>query len=45
MVSPEWTFSGTRPDGARVEVTGCDLFTFQDGKIAVKNLSQATEVR
>jgi ketosteroid isomerase-like protein len=33
----EWTFSGTRPDGARVEVTGCDLFTFQDGKIAVKN--------
>lgn len=33
----EWTFSGTRPDGARVEVNGCDVFTFRDGKIAVKN--------
>jgi steroid delta-isomerase-like uncharacterized protein len=33
----EWTFTGTRGDGARVEVRGCDLFTFRDGKIAVKN--------
>lgn len=33
----EWTFSGTRADGTRVEVTGCDLFTFRAGKIAVKN--------
>jgi len=33
----EWTFTGTRHDGARVEVQGCDLFTFRDGKIAVKN--------
>lgn len=33
----EWTFSGTRADGRRVEVTGCDLFTFKNGKIAVKN--------
>src|SRR5215813_2050536 len=33
----EWTFSGTRADGTRVEVTGCDLFTFKNGKIAVKN--------
>lgn len=34
----EWTFSGTRvADGARVEVQGCDLFTFRDGKIALKN--------
>ena len=33
----EWTFTGTRDDGARVEVTGCDLFTFRDGKIAIKN--------
>ena len=33
----EWTFTGTRSDGNRVEVTGCDLFTFRDGKIAVKN--------
>ena len=33
----EWTFTGTRKDGKRVEVTGCDLFTFRDGKIAIKN--------
>ena len=33
----EWTFSGTQTDGKRVEVNGCDLFTFRDGKIAIKN--------
>jgi steroid delta-isomerase-like uncharacterized protein len=33
----EWTFTGTRADGARVEVHGCDLFTFRDGRIALKN--------
>lgn len=34
----EWTFTGTRAaDGKRVEVTGCDVFTFRDGKIVVKN--------
>jgi steroid delta-isomerase-like uncharacterized protein len=33
----EWTFSGTRADGVRVEVHGCDLFTFKGGKIALKN--------
>jgi hypothetical protein len=33
----EWTFTGSRVDGSRVEVTGCDLFTFKNGKIAVKN--------
>ena len=33
----EWTFTGTQQDGRRVEVTGCDLFTFRDGKIAIKN--------
>ena len=33
----EWTFTGTRKDGTRVEVNGCDLFTFRDGKIAIKN--------
>lgn len=33
----EWTFTGTRTDGTKIEVTGCDLFTFKDGKIAVKN--------
>jgi steroid delta-isomerase-like uncharacterized protein len=33
----EWTFTGTQADGTRVEVTGCDLFTFRDGRIAIKN--------
>ncbi len=33
----EWIFTGTRADGTRVEVNGCDVFTFRDGKIAVKN--------
>jgi steroid delta-isomerase-like uncharacterized protein len=34
----EWTFTGTRAaDGARVEVHGSDVFTFRDGKIAIKN--------
>lgn len=33
----EWTFTGTRADGTRVEVDGCDLFSFRDGRIAVKN--------
>jgi steroid delta-isomerase-like uncharacterized protein len=33
----EWTFTGTGHDGTRVEVHGCDLFTFRDGKIALKN--------
>ena len=33
----EWTFTGTRADGTRVEVHGCDLFTFRGGKIAVKD--------
>jgi steroid delta-isomerase-like uncharacterized protein len=33
----EWTFTGTRADGTRVEVNGCDVFTFRGDKIAVKN--------
>lgn len=33
----EWTFSGTAADGTRVVANGCDVFTFRDGKIAVKN--------
>ena len=33
----EWTFTGTRSDGSRFEVNGCDLFTFREGRIAVKN--------
>ena len=33
----EWTFTGTRADGSRVAVHGCDVFTFRDGKIALKD--------
>jgi len=34
----EWTFVGTRAsDGLRVEVDGCDLFTFRGDRIRVKD--------
>lgn len=33
----EWTFVGTKADGTRVHANGCDIFTFRDGRIAVKN--------
>jgi len=33
----EWIFTGTNADGNRSEVAGCDIFTFRDGKILVKN--------
>ena len=33
----EWIFTGTSADGKRVEVNGCDLFTFRNDKIAVKS--------
>ena len=33
----EWVFRGTKTDGTRVEVNGIDVFTFRDGKIAVKD--------
>lgn len=33
----EWVFTGTMADGKKLEVNGCDIFTFTNGKIAVKN--------
>ena len=34
----EWTFSGTdADDGEVVKEKGCDVFTFRDGKIVVKD--------
>lgn len=33
----ETTFRGTKADGTRVEARMVDVFTFADGKIAVKN--------
>jgi hypothetical protein len=41
----EWTFSGTRRDGTRVEVRGCDLFTIVGGKIAIKNSYRKNRIR
>lgn len=41
----EWTFTGTKTDGTKVEVTGCDLFTFRDGKIAIKNSYRKNRVQ
>ena len=32
-----WTFRGTRPDGSRMEVNGCDFLTFRGEKIAIKD--------
>lgn len=33
----ESTFSGTRADGQRIEARMVDVFTFRNGKIAIKN--------
>jgi len=32
----EWTFVGTQRDGTKIELDGCDLFTFENGKIKSK---------
>ena len=33
----EWTFTGTTKEGVKVEMNGCDIFTFEGGRIALKN--------
>jgi ketosteroid isomerase-like protein len=33
----EWTLSGTTVDGERIEVRGCDLWTFRDGLVVKKD--------
>jgi steroid delta-isomerase-like uncharacterized protein len=33
----EWLLTGTTRSGARIEVRGCDLFEFRDGKISRKD--------
>ena len=33
----EWTLSGTTTDGQRIEVRGCDLWVFRDGKVLRKD--------
>lgn len=32
----EWTFVGTSNNGTKIELDGCDLFTFENGKIKSK---------
>jgi ketosteroid isomerase-like protein len=33
----EWTLSGTTTDGQRIEVRGCDLWTFRGDKVVKKD--------
>lgn len=37
MVVSEWLLTGTRPDGERVNVRGCDHYEFRDGKVVRKD--------
>ena len=32
-----WTFCGTRSNGDAIEIDGCDLFTFVNNKIKIKD--------
>jgi len=33
----EWTLTGTTTDGERIEVRGCDLWEFRDGRVTRKD--------
>jgi ketosteroid isomerase-like protein len=33
----EWTLTGTTTDGERLELRGCDLWTFRSGKVVKKD--------
>jgi ketosteroid isomerase-like protein len=33
----KWTLTGTRRDGQRIEVCGCDFYTFRGGKVIRKD--------
>jgi ketosteroid isomerase-like protein len=33
----KWTLTGTRSDGQRIEVWGCDFYTFHEGKVTRKD--------
>jgi ketosteroid isomerase-like protein len=33
----EWTLSGTTTAGVRLEIRGCDLWTFRDGRVVKKD--------
>lgn len=38
----QWTFTGTAADGSRIETDGIDVFSFKNGKIALKNVFRKT---
>jgi ketosteroid isomerase-like protein len=40
----QWTLTGSRADGTRVDVDGVDVFTFRDGLITVKDSYLKTRV-
>lgn len=33
----KWLLTGTKPDGGKVKVRGCDFYTFRDGKVIRKD--------
>jgi ketosteroid isomerase-like protein len=33
----KWTLTGTTREGKRIEVRGCDFYTFRDGKVVTKD--------
>jgi ketosteroid isomerase-like protein len=33
----KWTLTGTTPEGLRLEVRGCDFYTFRDGLVVRKD--------
>ncbi|MRX49567.1 nuclear transport factor 2 family protein [Paracoccus sp. S-4012] len=33
----KWTLTGTRGDGTRIEVNGCDFYRFRQGKVVLKD--------
>lgn len=37
MAVSEWLLSGTRPNGDKVNVRGCDHYEFRDGKVVRKD--------
>ena len=37
MVASEWLLTGTRPDGEKLRVRGCDHYEFRDGKVVRKD--------
>lgn len=37
MLVSEWLLTGTKPDGTKVNVRGCDHYEFRDGKVIRKD--------